>query len=82
MRHGPAAKSCECGQSLVVVEPPAPPKTFFILSAFFFGVTVWSARLAEKNGWIYFPLGGLLFASVALVLGLRSWLWFKRNGDE
>jgi hypothetical protein len=78
-RHGPAAKKCECGQSLMVEEEPAPPKTFFILGIFFALVTVGGSYLADRNGWVYFPLGGILFSSVAFTLGLRSWLWHLRN---
>lgn len=81
-RHGPAAKACECGQSLIVEEEPAPPLTFFALSAIFALGTAWATHLADQNGLIYFPLGGMLFTSVAFTFGVRSWLWRLRNRNK
>lgn len=78
-RHGPAAKVCECGQSLVVEQPPAPPWVFFTLAAFFTAVTFGSAHLASRNGLIYLPIGSILFTSASVALGVKSWLWHLRQ---
>lgn len=81
-RHGPAAKECECGQSLIIEESPAPPHVFFILSVFLAAITIWSARAAEESGYVYFPIGGILFTSVAFTLGFKSWFWNLRNRQK
>ncbi|MEZ0275991.1 MAG: hypothetical protein ACAH88_13880 [Roseimicrobium sp.] len=81
-RHGPAAKTCECGRSFVVEEAPAPPSIFFAISGFFAVVTVWSAEIANKNGYVYLPIGSMLFFAVAFTLGVRSWLWGLRNRSK
>jgi hypothetical protein len=77
-RHGPAAKSCECGY--VFEEPeeePAPARHYFLASLFFLIVAVVSAVIAQREGGVYLPIGGLLFASVTATFGVRSWLYFR-----
>ncbi|QIF03785.1 hypothetical protein [Roseimicrobium sp. ORNL1] len=81
-RHGPAAKACECGRSLVVEEAPASPLIYFVIAIVAAVGTALSSNAAEKLGLLYFPFGGILFASVAFTLGVRSWLWGLRNRDK
>lgn len=84
-RHGPAAKSCECGYLFETPEEdPAPPRHFFLAALFFGAVTIVSMVVAQKKDAIYLPIGGLLFTSVAATLGVRSWLHFvfKNRKDE
>ena len=85
-RHGAAAQSCECGHVFESPEEdPAPPRHFFIAALFFGGVTAISVIIAEKKTVAYLPIGGLLFTSVAITLGIRSWLYFllkKRRKEK
>ena len=84
-RHGPAAKSCECGYVFEIPEEdPAPPRHFFIAALFFGVITAGSAIVAQKKGAMYLPIGGLLFTAVAVTLGIRSWIHFslKKRRDE
>ena len=74
-RHGPAAKNCECGHSFEVEEEPAPARHFFLAALFFAVVSIVSGVVAEKKHLVYVPIGGLLFTSVAFILGVRSWLY-------
>lgn len=84
--HGPAAKGCECGHAFKVPqEDPAKPRFYFLWALFFGAVTVISAAVAEKNGFIYMPIGGLLFTSVSFTLGVKSWFYFdsrRRNEND
>jgi len=75
--HGAAAKSCECGHVFEVpVEDPAPPHHFFLLALFFGIVTILASIYAQHKGYIYLPIGGLLFTGAAGALGVKSWIYF------
>jgi hypothetical protein len=49
------------------------------MALFFGAVTVLSVIVARNNNYVYLPIGGLLFTSVAATLGVRSWLISQRR---
>jgi hypothetical protein len=82
-RHGPAAKACECGHVFESPEEaPAPASHFFIAALIFGGIAAISTIVIGKRGGVYLPLGSLLFAGAAMVLGLKSWLYHALKKKE
>ena len=80
IRHGPAAKSCDCGYVFKVAEEdPAPAMHFVIAGIVMLLGSVGVAWLADKRGLMFLPIFGVIGAGVAFTLAVRSWLYFLRK---